>query len=75
VASNIRSVRAASRNPNLFVLIGGRLLIERPDLVTEVAADATAASGGEASLVANHALLIVDNALVDGAAGAPSTRA
>ena len=63
VGSNIRSVRAASRNPNLFVLIGGRLLIERPELVAEVAADATAATGGEALLVANHALLIVDNAV------------
>ena len=63
VASNIRTVRTASRNPNLFVLIGGRLLIERPDLVAEVAADATAATGGEALLIANHALLIVDNAV------------
>ena len=63
VASNIRTVRTASRNPNLFVLVGGRLLIERPELVSRVAADATAASGGEALLVANHALLIGDNAI------------
>lgn len=63
VASNIRSVRAASRNPNLFVLVGGLLLIERPELVADLGADATAGTGGEALLVANHALLIADNSL------------
>jgi methanogenic corrinoid protein MtbC1 len=63
IAATIRAVRAASRNPQLYVMIGGRLIADRPELVAEVGADATAGSGGEALLVANHALLIVDNAL------------
>ena len=61
VTSAIRAIKAASRNPNIFVMVGGRLFLEQPDLVSVVAADATAASGSEALLVANHALLIADN--------------
>jgi methanogenic corrinoid protein MtbC1 len=59
----IRDIRAASRNPGIFVMVGGRLFLDRPDLVAAVGADATASSGGEALLVANHALLIGDDSL------------
>ena len=38
----ISAVRKASRNPCLGVLVGGPLLLERPDLVARVGADATA---------------------------------
>ncbi|WP_428491259.1 cobalamin B12-binding domain-containing protein [Rhodopila sp.] len=38
----ISAVRKASRNPYLAVLVGGPLLLERPDLVARVGADATA---------------------------------
>lgn len=63
VSDNIRAIREASRNPNIFVMVGGRLLDEHPELITPLGADATAASGGEALLVANHALLIANNQL------------
>jgi methanogenic corrinoid protein MtbC1 len=68
VAATIRAVRAASRNPNIFVMVGGRLFLDQPELLTRAGADATASSGGEALLVANHALLGIDKRI--GATGA-----
>ncbi len=56
LASTIAAIRKASRNRGLFVLVGGRLFIESPELVSVVGADATAPSGGEALLVANKAV-------------------
>jgi len=56
VASTIAAVRKASRNRGLFVLVGGRLFIENPELVLVVGADATAPDGSEALLVANKAV-------------------
>ncbi|WP_428541730.1 cobalamin B12-binding domain-containing protein [Rhodopila sp.] len=38
----ISAMRKASRNPYLAVLVGGPLLLERPDLVARIGADATA---------------------------------
>lgn len=70
VAQTIRAVRSASRNPNIFVMVGGRVFLDRPELLDRVAADATASSGGEALLVANHALLVADNRLSARASGA-----
>ena len=35
-------MRSVSRNPNMRVLIGGRTVLENPDLVAESGADATA---------------------------------
>jgi methanogenic corrinoid protein MtbC1 len=55
-ASTIAAMRRASRNRGLFVLVGGRLFIERPELVALVGADGTAPNGGEALLVANQAV-------------------
>ena len=55
IASTIGSVRKASRNPNLFVLVGGGLFTGQPDLVAEVGADATAASHDAALLIADEA--------------------
>lgn len=69
MAANIKRVRKASRNPSLFILVGGKLFMDRPELVERVGADATAASGGEAFLVANEALLIADNGLSRVASG------
>ena len=42
LTSCIHTVRKASRNPYLAVLVGGPLLLERPDLVARIGADATA---------------------------------
>lgn len=61
VRANIGAVRKASRNPELFVMVGGRLFVEHPELVLDVSADATAVSGGEALLIANLALLVDGN--------------
>lgn len=56
IASIIGDIRKASRNPGVFILVGGRLFIERPELVSLVGADATAPGGGEALLIANKAV-------------------
>jgi methanogenic corrinoid protein MtbC1 len=56
IASTIAAIRKASRNPGLFILVGGRLFIDRPELVLEVGADATAPNGSDALLVANKAV-------------------
>jgi methanogenic corrinoid protein MtbC1 len=56
MASAIVDLRKASRNPNLFVMVGGRLFSERPELVSWVGADATAPSGGDALLIADKAV-------------------
>lgn len=70
VADTIQAIRDASRNPQIFVMVGGRLFIDNPELVSVVAADATALSGGEALLVANHALLVSEGQLSAPAHGA-----
>jgi methanogenic corrinoid protein MtbC1 len=56
VAAAISAVRRASRNRGLFVLVGGRLFIDNPELVLVVGADATAPNGGDALLVADKAV-------------------
>lgn len=44
----IRSLRGASRNPEVSVMVGGPILADRPGLVAEVDADFTAADAREA---------------------------
>ena len=56
VAAIIADLRKASRNPGLFILVGGRLFIERPELVSAVGADATAPNGSDALLIADKAV-------------------
>lgn len=41
----IAAVRRASRNPDVVILVGGRVFVERPGLAEEVGADGTAADG------------------------------
>lgn len=48
----VRSVRQASRNADVRVMVGGRPFVERPDLVRRTGADATAADAREAPGVA-----------------------
>jgi methanogenic corrinoid protein MtbC1 len=43
LASCIRMIRKASRNRDIGVMVGGPLILQRPDLVTRIGADATAA--------------------------------
>ena len=57
VASAVADIRKASRNSGLFIMVGGRLFIEHPELVSVVGADATAPSGGDALLIADKAIM------------------
>ena len=51
-AATIRSVRKASCNPYIAVMVGGPILIEYPDFRQRIGADASAADGREAVLCA-----------------------
>jgi methanogenic corrinoid protein MtbC1 len=48
----IQTIRNQSRNPEIGVLVGGRVFIDNPELVREVGADATALDGRQAPLEA-----------------------
>lgn len=52
VGKEVRAARKASRNRKLRVLVGGRLFVERPELVEAVGADASATDAREAPQVA-----------------------
>jgi methanogenic corrinoid protein MtbC1 len=54
LASTIASIRRESRNRAIGVLVGGPVLLERPELAEEIGADATAADGPEAVLRAEN---------------------
>ena len=54
IASTIRQIRAVSRNREVGVLIGGPMLLAKPELVELVGADGTAADGPQAVLCAEH---------------------
>ena len=54
VAALITVIRQASRNRDVGVLIGGPLLVDRPDLAMLLGADATAVDGTEAVLRAQQ---------------------
>ena len=56
VAAMVAAVRRASRNPGLFVLVGGGLFLDDPRLVDAVGGDATAATGADALLIAGEAV-------------------
>jgi methanogenic corrinoid protein MtbC1 len=59
LAGAIREVRRASRNPQVGVLVGGRVFNERPELAALVGADATAADGQQAALKAETLLALL----------------
>jgi len=54
--SVIQAIRKASRNPDIFILVGGRVFDQRPELVSIVGADAMAATGCEALILADKAV-------------------
>ncbi len=45
IATEIKALRQASKNPQIVVLVGGGLFNQKPELVKAVGADATAADG------------------------------
>jgi methanogenic corrinoid protein MtbC1 len=49
VRHEISAVRRYSRNPNVRIIVGGRIFVEHPDLVGRVGADGFAASAADAS--------------------------
>jgi methanogenic corrinoid protein MtbC1 len=54
IAATIRQIRATSRNREVGVLIGGPIMVARPELVELVGADGTASDGPQAVLRAEH---------------------
>lgn len=54
LTSLVVAIRNVSRNPNVRVMLGGRLLIENPGLARQAGADATAASAPEALEIAEQ---------------------
>jgi len=54
LAETIGLIRRESRNKAIGVLVGGPILVERPELARLVGADATAADGPQAVLRAEH---------------------
>ena len=56
IVSTIAEVRQASRNPKLFVMVGGRLFIDDPTLATLVGADAASGTAGDALIIAAKAI-------------------
>lgn len=55
----IRSLRRASCNRDIGVMVGGRVFAENPDLATMVGADATATDGRQAALQAETLLALL----------------
>jgi methanogenic corrinoid protein MtbC1 len=56
LAQSIAALRRVSRNPEIIVLVGGRVFTERPELAAEIGADGTAADGALAVELADRLL-------------------
>jgi MerR family transcriptional regulator, light-induced transcriptional regulator len=54
IAAMIRAIRGASMNRSVGVLVGGPMLLARPEIVQFVGADGTAPDGPQAVLCAEH---------------------
>lgn len=59
LATAIRAVRRASRNPAIGIMVGGPAFIGHPELAALVGADATAADGSQATLQAEALLALL----------------
>jgi methanogenic corrinoid protein MtbC1 len=58
VASEIRAVRRASRNPDIGVMVGGPAFVDHPEFAALVGADATAIDGRQAVFQAQGLLTL-----------------
>jgi MerR family transcriptional regulator, light-induced transcriptional regulator len=56
VTADVSAARAASKNVNVLIMVGGPLFAIQPELVDEVGADAMTATGDEAPVLARHLL-------------------
>lgn len=63
LAATIRDIRRASRNPQIGVLVGGKIFNEQPELAVLVGADATATDGQQAALKAESLLALLTHDL------------
>jgi len=70
LARTIAAVRRASHNPQVLIMVGGRVFTERPELADEIGADGTAADGQHAVQVADD-LMIVQSLRMPLPGGAP----
>ena len=61
LAGWIRTVRKVSRNPGIGVMVGGKLVAERPELVAQLGADATASDGRQAPQAAERLLALLSH--------------
>ncbi len=59
LGKTIRQLRRASVNPSVCIMVGGPLLLEHPELVARLGADATAADAREAALRAQSACALL----------------
>jgi len=55
----VRQLRKASSNPAVCIMVGGPLLLEHPELVSRIGADATAVDAREAALRADSACALL----------------
>ena len=62
LSASIRSVRRASRNRGIGVLVGGPVFVGHPELVSLVGADATALDGRQATQQAQSTLSLLSRA-------------
>jgi MerR family transcriptional regulator, light-induced transcriptional regulator len=58
VRTSISTLRRASQNPRIGIMVGGQAFIGHPEYVAQVGADAMAGDGVEAVSQANHLLLV-----------------
>lgn len=58
----IRRLRSASRNPNVRVMVGGKVFVDDHDMVSRVGADAFATDAREAPVIARSLLAAVASA-------------
>jgi methanogenic corrinoid protein MtbC1 len=59
LAALIRDIRRTSRNPQIGILVGGRIFTEQPELAAMVGADATSSDGQQAVLKAETLLSLL----------------
>jgi methanogenic corrinoid protein MtbC1 len=52
----IRRLRTASRNPNVRIMVGGKVFVDQPDMVSRVGADAYAVDARQAPDIARELL-------------------
>jgi methanogenic corrinoid protein MtbC1 len=72
LARTITAVRRASRNPQVVIMVGGRVFTEQPELAGEIGADGTAADGQAAVQVAERLIATQSRCTPDDGGAPPS---